>query len=85
MQKEKEMEEEERNVMDGREKVQGSTGPGSTSAPGAAATDPAQPNTEPKPKKQVGYGPRYRGPFMYLVYGVELLIGTRQRKPKTKK
>ena len=35
-----------------------------------------------KPKKQVGYGPRYRGPFMYLVYGIELLIGTRKRRPK---
>lgn len=37
---------------------------------------------QPKPKKQVGHGPRYRGPFMYVVYGAELLIGTRQRRPK---
>lgn len=35
-----------------------------------------------KKKKEVGEGPRYVGPFMYLVYGFELLIGTRKRRPK---
>lgn len=39
-------------------------------------------NPNVKPKRQVGYGPRYKGPFMYPVYGIELLIGTRKRRPK---
>ncbi|KAF8298347.1 MFS general substrate transporter, partial [Clavulina sp. PMI_390] len=47
---------------------------------GATATTAAK-----KKKKPVGYGPRYRGSFMYLVYGIELLLGTRRRPPKKAK
>ncbi|KAF8300500.1 MFS general substrate transporter [Clavulina sp. PMI_390] len=39
-------------------------------------------DSKKKKKKPVGYGPRYRGSFMYLVYGIELLLGTRRRPPK---
>lgn len=49
--------------------------------PAGASTDGLTPGAS-KPKKEVGEGPRYKGPFMYLVYGIELLIGTRKRRTK---
>ncbi|KAF8298353.1 hypothetical protein DL93DRAFT_611740 [Clavulina sp. PMI_390] len=49
-------------------------------ANGAPATAAAK-----KKKKPVGYGPRYCGPFMYLVYGIEFLLGTRRCPPKEAK
>jgi hypothetical protein len=67
-------------VGDAAQKTEsGEAGPSTSTGTGTDANANAN---AAKPKKQVGYGPRYRGPFMYLVYGIELLMGTRQRRPK---